>query len=153
MTNFHDLIHELGEYMGEEFKVDANGSITLRINETLKVQIELEPTGERIILTSMIIEIPPGKFRETILKDSLKANFLAEDKIGTLSYLEKENVLVLFQFLEARSITKEILHENLLELIDRAQKWHSAIEAGRSAPDTGEIPECTEKKGSIFGFK
>ena len=40
-----------------------------------------------------------------------------------------------------------------MEFIDRATKWFVAIEAGRSSPDIGEIPEGTEKKGSIFGFK
>ncbi len=153
MTNFFDLIHELGEFLGEELKADPNQSITLGINETLKVQIELDPTGEKILLSSMITELPPGKFRENILKDGLKANFLAEDKIGILSYLEKENTLVLFHYLESHAITKEILHGALMLFIERATKWLSAIEAGRSSPEMGEIPEGTEKKGAMFGFK
>lgn len=153
MKNFPDLIFELGEYIGEELKVETNNACCLEINETLKVQIELDAPLERILFISLITELPPGKFRENILKDGLKANFLAEEKIGTLSYVERENCLVLFHYLYNLSITKEILHETLIKFIERATAWHKAIETGRSSPDSGEIPQTFEKKGTMFGFK
>jgi hypothetical protein len=153
MKNFPDLIHELGEFIGEELKTDQNNACCLEINQTLKVQIELDGPGERILLISLITELPPGKFRENILKDSLKANYLAEEKTGTLSYVERENCLVLFHYLYTFSITKDILYENLMKFIERATAWHKAIESGRSSPDVGEIPQAFEKKGSMFGFK
>ncbi len=153
MKNFHDLIAELGEFIGEELTVDLNQACFLEINNNLKVQIELDPPGEKILLMSKIIELPPGKFRENILRDGLKANFLAEEKEGILSYLERQNTLVLCHDLYTHSITMNILHEHLIKFIERATKWFTAIEAGRSSPDIGEIPEITEKKGSLFGFK
>ncbi len=153
MKNFHDLIHELGEYIGEDLKVDLNMACCLEINNLFKVQIELDSPGEKILLMTLITELPPGKFRENILKDALKANFLAEEKEGTLAYLEKENSLVLFYEIFTSAITREILYEHLMKFIKRATDWHSAIESGRSAPDSGEIPDSTEKKGNIFGFK
>ena len=77
MKSFHDLIAELGEYIGEDLKVDLNMACSLEINNLIKVQIELDSPGEKILLMSLITELPPGKFRENILKDALKANFLA----------------------------------------------------------------------------
>lgn len=153
MISFHDLIHQLGEFIGEELTVDQNQACFLEINEQLKVQMELDPPGEKILLMSQIIELPPGKFRETVLKDALKANFLAEEKEGTLAYLERQNTLVLFQELYTHSITMQILYDRLIKFIERAIKWATSIEAGRSSPDSGEIPEGTIKKGSPFGFK
>jgi len=153
MKNFSDLIFELGEYIGEDLKADDHNACCLQINQILKVQIELDAPSPRILLISLITELPPGKFRENILRDGLKANYLAEEKIGTLSYLERENCLVLFHYIFTPSITKEILHENLIKFIERATAWYNAIESGRSSPDSGEIPQSFEKKGSIFGFK
>lgn len=153
MINFHDLIHELGEFIGEDLTVDLNQSCCIEVNQILKIQLELDPPGEKILLMSKIVELPPGKFRENILRDALKANFLAEEKVGILSYLERQNTLVLCQDLYMHSITRDILHAHLMKFIERALKWLAAIEAGRSSPDSGEIPERTEKKGSILGFK
>ncbi len=153
MKNFHDLIHELGEFIGTTLTVDLNHSCCLEINQTLKVQIELDPPGEKILLMTKIIELPPGRFRENILKDGLKANFLAEEKLGILAYLERQNTLVLFQDLYTHSITMEILYEHLIKFIERASNWLTSIEGGKSSPDLGEIPAGTEKKGSPFGFK
>ncbi len=153
MINFHDLIHELGEFIGEDLKVDLNQSCCIEVNQILKIQIELDPPGEIILLMAKVIELPPGKFRENILRDALKANFLAEEKEGVLSYLERQNTLVLCQNLYTHSISRDILYAHLMQFIERSSKWLAAIEAGRSSPDSGEIPEGTEKKGSIFGFK
>ena len=153
MKSFHDLIAELGEYIGEDLKVDLNMACSLEINNLIKVQIELDSPGEKILLMSLITELPPGKFRENILKDALKANFLAEEKEGTLAYLQRENSLVLFYEIFTRSITRDILYDHLMKFIRRVTDWNTAIESGQSAPHTGEIPESTEKKGNIFGFK
>jgi Tir chaperone protein (CesT) family len=153
MKNFHDLIHELGDFLGEELSVDLNQTCFLEINELIKVQIELDSAGEKILLLSKIIELPPGRFRENVLKDGLKANFLAEEKSGILSYLERQNQLVIFEDINTHSITMEILYQHLLKFIERAIKWATSIEAGRSSPDAGEIPEGSTKKGSPFGFK
>ena len=70
MKSFHDLIAELGEYIGEDLKVDLNMACSLEINNLIKVQIELDSPGEKILLMSLITELPPGKFRENILKDA-----------------------------------------------------------------------------------
>ncbi len=153
MKNFHDLVHELGELMDIELKVDLNQACRIEINQSIKVQLELDSPGETILLMTLITELPPGKFRENILKDGLKANFLAEEKEGVLSYVERENSLVLCHTLYTHSITANILFDHLLLFVDRAKKWHDAIEGGRTAPALGEIPEETQKKGSIFGLK
>lgn len=153
MKNFHDLIAELGEIVGEELTVDFNQACCIEVNQLFKVQIELDSTGETILLMTMISELPPGNFRENILKDSLKANFLAEEKEGVLSYIESENTLVLCHTLYTNVITSETLYNHLLSFVERAKQWHDAIESGRTSPGSLEIPEGSQKKGSIFGFK
>jgi hypothetical protein len=152
MKNFYDLISELGNLLGEELEPENNQACCLTINQKIKVQIEVSKNEESILLISLISELPPGKFRETVLKDSLKANFYAEEKAGILSYVLRENSLVLFQNINAHALDAEKLKEALLVFSDRALKWLNSIESGALAPD-GEIPESSEKKGSIFGFK
>ena len=152
MKNFHDLVKELGELMGCDLTIDLNQACRIQINQTIYVQLELDSPGETLLLMSLIIELPPGKFRENILKDALKANFLSEEKGGVLSYVKRENHLVLCQTLYTHSITADTLYDHLLLFTERVKQWQDAINGGRTSPD-GEIPQGSNKKGSIFGLK
>ena len=76
MKNFYDLIKELGDLLGEEIEPENNQACNLRINQKVKVQIEVSNNEESLMLISLISELPPGKFRETVLKDILKAKKL-----------------------------------------------------------------------------
>jgi hypothetical protein len=152
MKNFYDLIKELGDLLGEEIEPENNQACNLRINQKVKVQIEVSNNEESLMLISLISELPPGKFRETVLKDILKANFFAEEKVGILSYTLKENSLVLFQTINTHALDAEELKNHLQKFSQRAINWYDSIESGALAPDN-EIPESTEKKGNSFGIR
>jgi hypothetical protein len=153
MKNFPELIHELGELMGVSLEIDAKEACTLEVNQKFNVQIELDPSRERVLLVAMVSELPPGKFRENILRDGLKANYLAEEKQGVLSYIDRQNSLVLFEYLQVEGLNTEILFQRLQKFIDRALQWHTSIENGHSSPDIGEIPQAPNKQGPMFGLK
>ncbi len=153
MKNFHELIHDLGELVGANLELDAKEACTLEVNQKFKVQIELDPSKEKILFLAMVSELPPGKFRENILRDGLKANYTAEEKQGVLAYIERQNSLVLFDYLLVDGIDKEILFQRLQKFIERALTWHTAIDNGHSAPDLGEIPPSKNTQGPMFGLR
>lgn len=154
MKTFADLIEELGDLLDRDFKAELNHSCRLLINEKIYVQLEAESTGEFILATSEISELPPGRFRENILKDALKSNSLHEFNPSILAYLGKTNKLILFQYIPAHAITASLLQQHLSRLVARAERWKKAIDAGRTSPDDPlEMPRALEvRKTSPIGF-
>lgn len=154
MKTFADIIEELGDLMDRDFTAELNHACRLLINETIYVQLEAETTGEFILATAEISELPPGRFRENILKDALKSNDLLEINRSILAYLGKENKLILFQYIPFHALTAPQLETYLSRLVSRAERWKKAIDGGRTAPDDQlEMPKTIEgRKTSPLGL-
>lgn len=153
MEAFEQIIQELGLLFGEEFHSYQNQVCTIEIDETVKVQIELHPLGDFLQVSAFVSELPPGKFREEILKNGLKANSLVGKNSSILAYTSKSNQLVLFQNIPTEGVTGDKLYERLTPFVKRVKAWKEAIDAGRPYPSTGEIPPSDDKnKPRLFGF-
>jgi len=154
MRTFTDLIEELGELTDQDITAELNQTCRLKVNETMYVQLEVDPTSEFILTTVEISEIPPGRFRENILKDALKSNFLVEVNHSVLAYLGVDNKLILYEYIYAHALTGETLYEHIHRLVTRGEKWKNAIDSGQTSPnDLEEMPRSTESKNSSpFGF-
>lgn len=152
---FNDLIESLGEELGIDLHADFHGLCQMMINEKLKVQLEADTTGEFLLIVSMICDLPPGKFRENILKDALKANYKIQENYGILSYIGPENSLALFNHIPMHGLTGKELYEHLSIFVQRALGWQKAIDEGFSSPpDSNEVPKADSvTKNSLFGFQ
>lgn len=155
MQSFTDLMSDLGELLDTEIIPDLNLSCCLVINESLKVQLEMSSTGEEILIGSFIVELPPGRFREEVLKDALKANYKSDVNPGVLSYVKNHNALTLFQSIQAHGISADIIYKYLSLFAERAKGWKDAINNGKTHPiDSGEVPKGRDgERSSLFGFK
>ena len=152
MKSYNDLIADLSDKLNMEIYPDLNNVVTMKIDRLIKIQIETDVAEEFLILGAFIAELPPGKFREHILKDALKANYLVNKKPEILAYLGRENSLTLHRKFILGSITVEDLVDYIKSMVDRAKKWHGAIESGKASPDE-ELPSKTDGSNrSMFGF-
>ena len=126
--------------------------MVLLIEKCVKIHIEADPMEEFIIIGAYIAELPPGKFREAILKDALKSNFNVNKNAGILSYMGRENILTLHTKIALGSLSIDTLMHCLKHLTKRARAWQDAINEGRSSPPE-ELPKgSSQSKKSIFGF-
>lgn len=132
MDRFEELLKELNQEIGLTLHPDRRGACKLSINETLHVQLECDPTQEKLLVATFVGEIPPGKFRENILKDSLKANS-PFPVFGTLAYSERNNQLVLFTYLPFSNLTGKSLVDFLVSFIEKADLWRIGMETGNTA--------------------
>ncbi len=153
--SYEDVLAELGDELDIDVEPDLHGICTIMINEKVKVQLEVDVTGESIMMAALIVELPPGKFRERILKDALKANYLVEENHGVLSYTGPDNALVLALTIPMHGLTGKELYEHLSIFVERAQGWQKAIDDGFPSPqDTGEVPQGDGgAQTSLFGFQ
>ncbi len=154
MRQFYDLIDELSEFFNEPLIAEVNDTCKLLVNEKIEVQIEMDFMGEFIIIAAIISELPPGKFRENILKDALKSNHLIDSHRSFLAYIGVNNQLIVSENLFAHAITAEQLYNNIIALTKRAKKWQDAINRGETSPqDQDEMPIAqTKGKQQLFGF-
>lgn len=152
MASFEELMEGLSEKVNRDLQIDKNGRVVLRIKDQINIQFEVDKTREEILIAAFVEELPPGKFREHILRDALKANSLYPEKHSILSYMQKENYLMIHQKFSMDQVTFEKFYESIQNISLRAFSWYEAIDNGRSCPDE-EITTTESSKGSIFGIQ
>ncbi|MFC2049057.1 CesT family type III secretion system chaperone [Chlamydiota bacterium] len=151
MNPFEDLIRELGAVMDIPLHVDNHQACLLTFREDeLAIQIDLDTNADRILIGSQLGRITPGVYRERVFTQALRANGTASTPRGILAFSEKNDTLVLFQFLEIAWLTGEKLHEFLLLFREHASIWKRALAAG-DIPTV--VAESTAKGSSMFGLK
>lgn len=132
IDRFEELLSQLGTELDVPLHLDKQGACKLRINDSLDVQLEPDRSQEKLLLASFISEIPPGKLRENVLKDALKANGPLPLH-GIFSYSERNNQLTLFAFLPFSQLTGKILADFLALFVEKATSWQQGIERGQTA--------------------
>jgi hypothetical protein len=130
MERFDELLIELGKLLDIPLHADKHRACRLRVNDVLDVQIESSQSKDQLVIASFLAEIPPGKFRETVLKEALKANSVFP-RLGTFAYFENTSQLVLFDFLPLHQLSGDALQTYLLQFIDKATLWKTGVETGR----------------------
>ncbi|MCH9613241.1 MAG: hypothetical protein SP1CHLAM54_02390 [Chlamydiia bacterium] len=138
MTPFEHLIKGLSLTFDEAIGTDDGRTCRFRVNGKFSVQLELDPGLEKVMVGCMISEIPPGKYRENVLKEALKENNELPPRHGTLAYLDRNNFLTLFDYLPVKTMTPEAMTTYLVLFIEKADAWYTAIQEGVLSPKQQE---------------
>ncbi len=133
MDRFQELLWDLGELIELPLHVDKNHACNLLLDDRLEIQLQMDSHEENLIIWAFLHEIPPGKFRENVLKDALKVNGEFHP-FGSLAYYEKKNMLILHKFIPAEKLSGEKLMEKLEKFIEEAEEWCSTIKRGGTSP-------------------
>lgn len=150
IDRFVELLVELSTELGVELYPDKKGACQLVIEDTLHVQLEPDARGESLLMATFICDIPPGKYRENILRDALKSNN-PFPQVGTLAYSDRNNKLSLFSYLPFIELTGSKLAEHLNKFIDKANQWRSGVENGNTSHLV--TPAAKPSSGGMFGLK
>ncbi len=135
MTPFEDYIRDLGTALGLPLYVDAHGACCLQMNKKIRVQLEPDKSLENLLVVALIGEVNPGRFREEILKEALKAN----DRLvamgigeGILGFSAHHNKLTCHTILPFSNTTSELLLSSLLYLSEFSLLWADALLSDRA---------------------
>lgn len=148
IDRFREILNQLSILLGTPLDPDRRGACKLNVHQTLHVQIEYQAEKNRLVFLSFICEVPPGRFRENVLKDALKSNH-PRPKSGTLAFSEKKNELALFEFISLELITGQKLLEQLNAFIEKATLWQQAI---GNANTSTLVPQPKFPGPGIFGL-
>ncbi len=139
MNPFENLIHELGQSMGISLHPDTHESCLIHFPATkISIQIDLDTSAEQILIGTQIGVLESGSYRESIFMQAMRVNGTSKTPRGTLAFSEKNNSLILFQFLKLAFLNGEKLHDFLQLFHQHALAWKEALEQKT-------IPEITEE--------
>jgi hypothetical protein len=130
---------------------DSHESCVIRFTqEGLSIQIDLDANADRILLGTELGRLTPGTYRERVFKLAMCANGMSQSPRGVLAFSEKNDTLVLFQFLPLTSLNGEKLYHFLQLFHEHAKIWHQSLQ-------TGDIPTIQEESTSggehMFGLR
>jgi len=134
IDQFEELLSALGHVFHLPLHIDKHHACSIQIHHQLTIQLKPDPSLENLILFSKIIEIPPGKFRENVLKEALKANSSPDPRVGIFGYIASANQLALFQRYPFRILNGERLAGIVGAFLEFSETWRKAIEGGFPAP-------------------
>jgi hypothetical protein len=149
MDRFALLVADLGALINVPLHLDTKRMCRLSINQDLHVQIQEEEEKERLLIATFIGNVPPGKYRENVFKETLKENNLFP-RMATFAYSERNNQLALFTHLYLANLSGDKLADFLGLFFERAFSWKTALETGQW-PRRGETVQKTGP--SIFDIK
>lgn len=133
---FLDILYHLSHETGLKLYPDANDACKIRLSNNFYVQLEMDRSEEFLNAVCKIIEIPLGKFKENVLKHALVDNSNHNPYEGCLSYVQKNNTLVLYQKISTKALDPSQLINYIIGLGLKAEEWKQAIEQGRPGPNS-----------------
>lgn len=149
MDPFAQLLNDLSLLLDTDLSPDKRGACKLNIDDTLHIQLEPDANREKLLFFSFLSEIPPGKFRENVLRDALKANADLSTP-GIFGFSERNNQLVLFANFNFSSLTAKEVLNSLHLFMAKAQAWKQAIATGQTS---NLCPEPLQKPINPFDIK
>lgn len=152
VTNvFGILLQELGKQMDNiELVPDSNNSCLIHLKEGINIQLEIDKTGLFLILGADLGEVPPGKYRENLFREALKANDLPHPINGTLAFSKKSEHLVLFDKISIEGLQGEHIATHIQPFTQKAILWAEALKRG-DIPISGV--SSAQKGSGIFGLR
>lgn len=148
---FGAILQELSHSLKiENLSPDSNNSCLLRLESGLIIQLELDRRGEFLILGADLGTTPPGKYRENLFKEALKANDLPHPNHGILCYSKKSDHLVLYEKIHLKDLNGEKIAAEITPFAEKAFTWSEALMRN-------EIPAVNQaftshKPGGMFGL-
>lgn len=150
---FGAILQELGDALKmvhPGLQADENHTCLLKLKGDILIQIEIDRSGKYLIMGSELGAISPGRYRENLLTEAMKANAMPHPRYGTLAYSHHTDQLALFEMLSLRNLTGSKVAEFMMLFSAKAMLWKEALQRG-------EVPVIapTSNKSSpnIFGLR
>lgn len=127
---FGALLAELSAATKLKFPTDVKMGCKVRYPDKLNVTIELDHTGEFVILLAEIGPPGEGHFKESVMREALRANGQPSVRGGVFCYTPKSNKILLYDRIPMEDLNGQRLAELLQVMTERARQWRDSIARG-----------------------
>lgn len=146
MKPFLDLLYSLSHETQLELYPDDHGACKLLLSNQMSIQIEMDREEKGFYLVCVISPLPPGKFRESVLKHALYGNHFADSVNGILCFIEKLGALALTKKVSFGSCEGLKLVNLIAHMGEKAALWKQALDQNQPAPFTIKSAPTSPKK-------
>jgi len=125
---FGVLLQELGQTMDlPNLHPDRNNSCLIKLKKGISIRLEVDASGQYLILGSDLGDVPSGRYRETLFVAALKSNGLSAVHNGVFAYSRKLNHLIIFEMLALSGLNVDRLITVMTPFIEKAVIWKNAL--------------------------
>jgi hypothetical protein len=148
---FNLLLQDLGKLLKIKLESDAHNSCLIRFPNKFTIQLELDRSGNFLLLGSDLAIVPPGRYRENVFREALKANGLPSPRNGDFAYSKQTDRLILSEKLLMTDLNGDKLLSTFTPFLEKARYWHDTIAHG-DVPAALQVAS-TAKGSGMFGLK
>lgn len=147
-SQFDGLMEELGKILETKLHPDHLNVCLLKYPDGLTVQLEVD-REDRLLIGSEIGTLPPGRFRQDFLEQTLKAN--SQDfHLGTFGYSKKSGGLYLYAYIRLENLSGQKIADFLGPFMEKARLWSTSL-ASNKIPVL-ETAGSAKKSSGMFGL-
>jgi len=126
---FESLLQELAKSLQiKDLKPDPNNSCLIHFQNGLEVQIEPFEKDDKLLLVIDLGQIPKGRFREDVFRESLIANGIPSP--GTFAYSDQSDHLLLMELMPFDELNGEKIAATLSSMLEKAKIWKDNLDSG-----------------------
>lgn len=153
MDIFDSLLTELSKELDiPDLKPDSNSSCLIVLpNDGPEVQLEIDPTGNYLVMGSLVGFVPIGRYRESVFKEALRANGLPGKINGSFAYSKQKDQLLMFDKLPVKDLTGAKIAAAFEPFVEKAQHWKESIAKGEIPSILGSF-STRKAGGGMFGL-
>jgi len=151
---FPSLLEELGKELEiKNLEPGDNDSCIISFPSGIEIQIEPYQKGDFLLLCVDIGEVPPGRYREDVFREALKANGMPYPRHGIFAYSEQSDHMLIFELISLHELNGVRIASVLIPLKEKAEKWKEALDSG--VVPLAYVASTTSAAGSggIFGLQ
>jgi hypothetical protein len=132
MNRFEELIAQLAKILNIHLEAEKGMLCKLNIDGKFSVHLQYEESDDLLMMGCMIVEVPPGKFKENVLREALKVNDLLP-RLGNMCFSEKGNKLAIYTHISFEGLDAEKFNDMMHNFIDYCYRWYNAVTSGNLA--------------------
>jgi hypothetical protein len=151
-SRFESILKDLEPFFHCRLEPDQNNACLIKLNNAggIEIQLELDRSGDHLLMGCRVGPIPPGRYRENVFKEALKSNHLYPHSRNIFGYSRKSDLLIVYALCPINETNSEKIIEILPPFIHQARTWTEAL-------NRGEVPSFlttspTHQGGGLFGL-
>lgn len=150
---FTSLLDELSIPMKiKDLKPDSNNSCLIKFKTGVEIQLELDTSEEFLLIGTSFGPLRPGRYRENIFREALKANGMPAPRYGIFAYSKKADNLIMFDKLHLKDLTGMKIFDHIKPFTEKALVWKEALARG-DIPSILSSSYASSSSGGIFGIR